>query len=79
MVDDDGNDAMVETFSNKVAELNAKHNDAGPKRFTSHPKYKSYKQKVSCIRNRLLSYDMIRSGMFITQMKLYLEMIPISL
>jgi rRNA maturation protein Nop10 len=44
--DDDGNGALVETFSNKVNELGKKHSEAGPKRFSTHPKYKSYKQKV---------------------------------
>jgi hypothetical protein len=46
LAEDDGNGALVDTFSNKVSELSKKHYEAGPKRFSTHPKYKSYKQKV---------------------------------
>jgi len=46
MADDDGNGALVDTFSTKVSELTKKHSEASLKRFSTHPKYKSYKQKV---------------------------------
>jgi len=46
IADDETNGALVETFSQKVSDLSSKHDEDGQKRFTTHPKYKAYKQKV---------------------------------